>query len=133
MTAKRRPAGNGKAAADFGKIREQILREWRGGDEPDDLNAGIHRADKFVSAILRSAGAEDGLTEDQVRATWKELAGEFIARHSEPVSVKNGDLVLRVIQPAMRFHLEQMKPLLLERIKTQLGPDKVRSVKFAHG
>ncbi len=116
-----------------GRIREEILREWRGCDEAPDLNARVHGVAKFITAILRSAGVEDGLHEDQVRATWKELAGDFIARHSEPISVKNGHLVLRVTQPAMRFHLEQMKPMLVTRIRTQLGANRVKSVKFTLG
>ena len=116
-----------------GKIREEILREWRGAEEPTDLNAGIHLAEKFVAAILRSAGAEDGLHEDQVRATWKELAGDFIAAHTEPLSVKGGNLVLRVTQPALRFQLEQMKPMLFKRIREQLGENKVKSIKFQLG
>jgi predicted nucleic acid-binding Zn ribbon protein len=115
------------------RIREEILREWRGADEPGDLGANIHRAEKFVAAILRAAGAEDGLNEDMVRATWKELAGDFIGRHSEPVSVKAGNLVLRVTQPALRFQLEQMKPMLLKRIREQLGAGKVKTIRFALG
>jgi len=114
-------------------IREEILREWRGGDEPSSLDSGIHRPADFITAILRAVGAEDGLHEDEVRATWKELAGDFIASHTQPVSVKGGHLVLRVTQPAMRFHLEQMKPMLLERIKERLGADKIHSIKFALG
>jgi predicted nucleic acid-binding Zn ribbon protein len=116
-----------------GKIREEILREWRGGEEPDDLNAGIHLAQNFVTAILRAAGAEDGLHEDQVRATWKELAGDFIARHTEPISVKGGNLILRVTQPALRFQLEQMKPMLQKRIRDQLGEGRIKSIKFQLG
>ena len=116
-----------------GGIREEILREWRGFEEPPDLNEGIHKAEKFIAAILKSAGLEDGLNEDQVRAAWKDLAGDFISRHTEPVSVKNGHLVLRVTQPAMRFHLEQMKPMLLTRIRAQLGEGRIQSVKFALG
>jgi predicted nucleic acid-binding Zn ribbon protein len=116
-----------------GKIREEILREWRGADEPDDLNAGIHLAEKFIAAILRTAGAEDGLHEDQVRAAWMELAGDFISRHTEPLSVKNGHLVLRVTQPALRFQLEQMKPMLFTRIRDQLGEGRIKSIKFQLG
>ncbi len=116
-----------------GILREEILREWRGIDEPADLNAGIHRAEDFVSAILRVAGAEDGLHEDQVRSAWKELAGDFIAGHTEPVSVKGGHLVLRVTQPAMRFHLEQMKPMLFARIREKLGGERIKSIKFSLG
>ena len=114
-------------------LREEILQEWRGAEEPADLNAGIHRAEQFVAAILRAAGAEDGLHEDQVRATWKELAGDFIARHTEPLSVKGGHLVLRVTQPALRFQLEQMKPMLLTRIRQQLGEGRVKTIKFQLG
>jgi hypothetical protein len=114
-------------------IREEILREWRGADEASDLNAGIHRAGDFIQSILRAAGAEDGLHEDEVRATWKELAGDFIAGHTRPVSVKGGHLLLQVTQPAMRFHLEQMKPMLLERIRARLGAEKIRSIRFTHG
>ena len=115
------------------RIREEILREWRGAEEPADLNAGIHLAQQFVAAILRAAGAEDGLHEDQVRATWKELAGDFIARHTEPISVKGGNLVLRVTQPALRFQLEQMKPMLLTRIRDQLGEGRIKSITFQLG
>ena len=114
-------------------LREEILQEWRGAEEPADLNAGIHRAEQFVAAILRAAGAEDGLHEDQVRATWKELAGDFIARHTEPLSVKGGHLVLRVTQPALRFQLEQMKPMLLTRIRQHLGEGRVKTIKFQLG
>ncbi|MBJ7395489.1 MAG: DUF721 domain-containing protein [Akkermansiaceae bacterium] len=115
------------------RIREEILREWRGIEEPPDLNAGIHLAEKFVTTILRAAGAEDGLHEDQVRETWKDLAGEFIARHTEPLSVKGGVMILRVTQPALRFQLEQMKPMLLTRIRNQLGEDRIKSIKFQLG
>lgn len=122
-----------RKTASPGKIREEILREWRGAEEPSDLSAGIHQAEKFIAAILRAAGAEDGLHEDQVRATWKELAGDFIGRHTEPISVKSGNLVLRVTQPALRFQLEQMKPMLLLRIREQLGEGRIKTIKFQLG
>lgn len=125
-----------KPPADRHGFREEILSEWRGCDKPVDLEAGIHRPNALMAAILRAiraAGAADGLDEAEVRATWKELAGDFIARHTEPVSVKGGVLVLRVTQPAMRFHLEQMRPLLLGRIQERLGAERIRAVRFALG
>jgi len=114
-------------------IREEILKEWRGCDEATDLTQGIHQAEDFINAVLKSAGAQDGLREDEVKSTWKELAGEFISQHTEPVSVKNGNLVLRVNQPTMRFHLDQMKPMLLKRLQEQLGKDRIKVIKFNIG
>jgi predicted nucleic acid-binding Zn ribbon protein len=132
-TNKRRPRATPRGGSSPAAIREEILREWRGAEEVSDPNAGIHRADQFIAAILRSAGIQDGIHEDELRAAWKELAGDFIARHTEPASVKGGHLVLRVTQPAMRFHLEQMKPMLLTRIREQLGENRIQSVKFTLG
>jgi predicted nucleic acid-binding Zn ribbon protein len=133
VTNKRHPRARSGGGSKSAAIREEILREWRGADEADDLNTGVHRADQFITAILRSAGLQDGIHEDELRAAWKELAGDFIARHTEPASVKGGHLVLRVTQPAMRFHLEQMKPMLLARIREQLGENRIQSVKFTLG
>jgi predicted nucleic acid-binding Zn ribbon protein len=114
-------------------IREEILREWRGCDEAVNSNAGITLAEKWIRNVMKSIGAGDGLDEELVRSTWQELAGDFIASHTEPQSVRNGHLVLRVTQPAMRFHLEQMKPMLLTRIREQLGEQRIKSVKFTLG
>lgn len=122
--------------ADLNGFRKELLQEWRGYDEPVDLEAGIHRPRELVAAILRSlraAGAADGLDEAEVRAVWKELAGEFIARHTEPLSVKGGVLVLRVTQPSMRFHLEQMRPMLLGRIQERFGAKRIQMVRFSLG
>ena len=33
----------------------------------------------------------------------------------------------------MRFHLEQMKPELLRKIKERFGKDRIKSVKFQLG
>lgn len=115
------------------RIREAILREWRGADEPLDLNHRISQPGKFLRAILQQAGAIEGLDEDQVRAAWRELAGDFISRHTEPLSIKGGHLLLRVTQPAMRFHLEQMKPMLLQGIREALGADRIQSIRFQIG
>lgn len=113
--------------------RAELMREWRGCDEVAHPDDGVHSPAEFITAILRAAGVEDGLNEEQVRSAWKELAGDFIAGHTEPVSVRNGHLVLRVTQPAMRFHLEQMKPMLLTRIRGQLGQSGIQSIKFTLG
>lgn len=110
-----------------------VLREWRGYDEAVDLEENITTPGAWIEKILKVQGLDEGLQEDEVRAVWKELAGEFIGNHTEPVSVKGGHLVLRVTQPAMRFHLETMRMELLRKVQAHFGKERIKSIKFGHG
>jgi len=42
-------------------------------------------------------------------------------------------LTIRVTQPAMRFHLEQMRGSLLKKIQQAAGNDKIQSIRFSVG
>jgi predicted nucleic acid-binding Zn ribbon protein len=114
-------------------MRSKLLAEWRGFDEVADTNSRVHHASSFIDAILKSAGLTDGIHEHELQAAWREIAGDFIAGHTHPSSVKGGTLVLRVTQPSMRFQLEQMKPALLKRIQECQGTSRIRAIRFAIG
>lgn len=114
-------------------IRRSILREWRGGDDPPDLDARVHRCEDFLTAVLKAAGANEGVGEERLREIWRDIAGDFVARHANPDSLRDGCLSLKVLQPAMRMHLEQMKAPLLAKLQDALGRDVVRRVRFVLG
>ena len=114
-------------------IHEELVREWRGCDQPDDLEANVTSAADWIDSILKKQFFAESLDEEQVKTVWKEIAGDFISAHTEPVSVKDGDLLLRVAQPAMRFHLEQLKPELLRKIQDRFGKVRVKSIRFHLG
>lgn len=114
-------------------IRRAVLRDWRGGDEPARLDERLHLPKDFLAAILRQAGATEGIDEERLREMWKEVAGDFVARHATPVSLKGGCVTLHVLQPAMRFHLEQMKGQLLKNMQKAAGAEVVKSIRFAVG
>ncbi|TAG08903.1 MAG: DUF721 domain-containing protein [Verrucomicrobia bacterium] len=114
-------------------LAKRVLAEWHGCDEPLDVHAGVHRAADMLDSILRASGMQDGLLQQEVIDAWKKLAGEVVASHSAPVSIRNGHLILRVTQPTMRHHLEQMKPLLLKRLQSVLGAEAIRSIQFSLG
>jgi predicted nucleic acid-binding Zn ribbon protein len=115
------------------QMRRQVRREWHGVDEALDLNANVHRAADFVAEIVRLAGLADGMEEQRLQEIWSELAGEFIAKGSVPVSLKRGCLTIRVTQPSMRFHLEQMRGSLLAKIQQAAGNDKIQSLRISVG
>jgi predicted nucleic acid-binding Zn ribbon protein len=114
-------------------LRREVRREWWGVDAPLDLNENVRMAGDCVAEILRRVGLTEGMEEGHLRAIWKDVVGEFVAKCSEPVSLKRGCLTIRVTQPAMRFHLEQMRGSLLHQIKKSAANEKIQSLRFAVG
>jgi len=86
-----------------------------------------------LEGILESVGVSGGLEEGRVKEAWRSLAGDMIARQTEPVSLRKGCLTLKVMQPSMRYHLEQLKPDLLRRLKEELGDEHIRMIRFVIG
>jgi predicted nucleic acid-binding Zn ribbon protein len=114
-------------------LRREVRREWWGVDAPLDPNENVRMAADCVADVLRRAGLTEGMEEGHLRAIWSEVMGEFVAKSSEPVSLKRGCLTIRVTQPAMRFHLEQMRGSLLAKIQQAAANQKIQSLRFSVG
>jgi len=114
-------------------IRRAVLRDWRGADDPSHPDERLHLPKEFLAAILRQAGATEGIDEERLRGMWKEVAGDFVARHATPVSLKGGCLTLHVLQPAIRFQLEQTRNVLLQKIQEAAGAGVVKTIRFVVG
>ncbi len=109
-------------------MRAMVLRQWRHGDPVKDPVRNIHHAGYFLDKLLEEVGASGSLEEKQLHDAWAKVAGDFIANNSKPESLKRGVLVLRVVQPALRFQLEQMKGKLLQNFKRELGEGVIKTI-----
>ncbi|NNC90511.1 MAG: DUF721 domain-containing protein [Akkermansiaceae bacterium] len=127
---KRRPRPR---RSDRDSVRARVLAEWRGAGEPLDLNRNMVTAAEVLEGILEKLSLQEGIDEGSLREAWGEVAGEFIAKQTEPVSLRDGVLNLKVLQPAMRFHLEQSRGEMLQRLQRHLGKDKIREVRLTIG
>ena len=83
------------------RARAKILTEWRGGIDPPKPNRNIHKPDEFLADLLKVIGLSEGIAEEQLKEVWSRVAGEFVARHTVPDSIRDGILILRVLQPTM--------------------------------
>ena len=126
-----RPRGRKPSALDAQRAR--VLAQWRGIGPPLDPNENVSRAGDLVSEILAKLQLEEGIDESQLRSAWREVAGEFVAAQTEPVSLQKGVLTLKVLQPSMRFHLEQSRGQILASLQQALGKKKVREVRLTIG
>lgn len=114
-------------------MRAELIRQWVGAPRPLDLNKNITEASDHLETILEEIGIRGGLEEERVKEAWSSLAGELIAKETEPVSLRKGCLTLRVFQPTMRYHLEQLKPGLLRKLQEELGKEEIKSLRLTIG
>ena len=113
--------------------REQALRDLQESFSAPNLNRNISEAKDYLESIIKEIGAKDGVEHQVLIDSWTKIAGDFVANHAEPHSLQRGVLVLRVVQPSMRFHLEQLKGKLLKNLQAELGKNVVKQVRFQLG
>lgn len=113
--------------------RTRILEQWRGAAPPLDPGQNVSKLGDLLAGILGKLQLAEGIDEGRLRTAWREVAGEFVAGQTEPVSLRKGVLTLRVLQPSMRFHLEQSRAQILARLQQALGRKKVREVRLTIG
>lgn len=109
-------------------MRALTLRQWRHGDPVKNPVRNIHHAGDFIDKLLEEIGVSGEIEQKQLEDAWASVAGDFIAKNSKPESLKNGVLVVRVVQPALRFQLEQMKGKLLNNLKRELVDIPVKTI-----
>lgn len=114
-------------------MRALTLKQWRFADPVKDPNRNIHSASEHLDKLLKEVGVTGGMEQERLLDAWQAVAGDFIAKNATPESLKRGILVLRVLQPSMRFHLEQMKGKLMQNLKRELGVGVVKQIRFKIG
>jgi predicted nucleic acid-binding Zn ribbon protein len=116
------------------RLQRKVLADWRGVYVPPDLSGYERKVGDVVGRVLKRAGIEDRLNHEEVAANWETTVGEFLAKHSRPVSLRRGVLHVAVLQASVRYDLERRwKRDILLRLQERYGPQKVRDVKFSNG
>lgn len=83
---------------------------------------------------MKKLGLKERLRESEVIAAWSGIVGEFIAAHSAPVSLREGVLYVRVLQPALHYELERIaKAEVVRKLKRRFDGRTIRDVRFRLG
>lgn len=116
------------------KLRARVLAEWRG------LPPVFERPDRAVPCrtavqkVMKELGLGERLRSDEVLGAWREVVGEFFAKHSAPHRLKDGVLYVSVLQPTVHFELDRVwKREILDKLKKRFGNRTVCDIKFRIG
>jgi len=115
-------------------LRAAVIAEWRGLPEPKKKPDRFEPLVGLLPRLMQRLGLKERLQEKDVTEAWKEVVGDFIAAHSSPVSLREGILVVRVLQPALHYQFEQIsKREILRKLKARFGGSVIRDVRFRIG
>jgi predicted nucleic acid-binding Zn ribbon protein len=117
-------------------LRAQVLREWRPSYAGPDAHGPkpASPTNLLVPMVMKKLGLEQRLQQSQVFYLWAEIVGSDVARHAQPVSLRNGQLVVAVDHPGWLQELSRYhKPLILQKIQTCVGKKAVHDICFRIG
>ena len=110
-----------------------MLREWQPFGVDPNLPTGSP-ASQLVPQVMKKLGLEQRLQQSQVFFLWPEIVGSDVARHAQPVSLRNGLLVVTVDHPVWLQELSRYhKPLMLQKVQERIGKKAVRDICFRIG
>jgi len=122
VTARRRAQAGAPTA---GAGRRGRRRRWS-GPGPDDRDP--QRFGRIVSHVAAQRGWSPRLTDASVLGRWPQIAGPEIAGHCTPVSLRDGELVLRAESTAWATQLRQLQRQLLATLAAAVGDGVVRRI-----
>jgi len=115
-------------------LRERVIAEWRGLTEPKQRPDSWRTASELLPKLMQKLGLRERLHEKDVMEAWAGIVGDFIAAHSAPVSLREGVLYVRVLQPALHYELEQIsRAEILRKLKQRFGTRTIRDIRFRLG
>lgn len=83
-----------------------------------------------VEALLRRMGWTEHIEVASVTARWREVIGDQIADHCEPVSFEDGALLLRASSSAWATQMQLMSGQVRHRLNEEFGREVVKELRF---
>ena len=115
-------------------LRASVLADWRGLPEKKRRPDRWQSPGEVLPKLMQQFGLRERLHETEVIEAWKQIVGDFIATHSAPLSLREGVLFVRVLQPSLHYQFETIsKAEILKKLKQRFGGKTVRDVKFRVG
>jgi len=97
------------------------------------VKAGFESLDQVLQGLLNRSPLRRGLEEQAILASWPEIVGPEIAKHSQALALRDGVLWVRAEGSVWAQELSLLKPRIRELLEEKLGKGSVKDVRFHTG
>lgn len=99
----------------------------------DEVGEPPQAVSDAVTAFARARGWARRLEGARVHRMWREIVGEGLAEHTEPVRLRGGVLVIRVSSSAWAAQIPYLANDIVQRANAVLGEGQVERLVVARG
>jgi predicted nucleic acid-binding Zn ribbon protein len=116
------------------KLKARVIAEWRGMFDEPTVKDTARPISEPLQKLLAQLGLKQRVKEEEISAAWKEVVGDFLAKHAAPARLSDGLLIIHVLQPTVHFELERVwKRTLLQKLQARFGRNTIREIRFRLG
>ena len=87
----------------------------------------------LVEQLLSSRGLTTQLKKYQTWSCWNDVVGPQIARHAQPLRIRDRILEVRVAQPVWMQQLQLLKPKILQQLNERLSEELIEDIYLKRG
>jgi hypothetical protein len=114
-------------------IRHNIIANWRGLEEGSPNNQEAVGLGALLPRVLKEWKLDEKQRGEEIAAAWRDLVGEFFAKHTAPDMIKRGVLTVRVLHSTIHHTLMMEKRRLLAKLQEHFGVEEIKDLRFRNG
>lgn len=84
----------------------------------------------LIDQLLIAYGLENKLNERRLLASWEQVVGKMIARHTDDITLKKDVLFLKMNSAAIRQEMSYAKEDLIRDLNASVGKNIIRDIVF---
>lgn len=82
----------------------------------------------IIRSVFEGLDKKTRLTEEDIRAAWKDAAGAEADGHSRPVSLRRQTLVVHVDDSSWLYQMTLEKDRILKKLRERLGEGRIKEI-----
>jgi predicted nucleic acid-binding Zn ribbon protein len=83
-----------------------------------------------INAMMKSYKLDDKLAENKLLASWDQVMGDMIAKHTKDIFIKNKQLFITLDSAALRNELVMAKTKIITMLNQHAGREIINDIVF---
>ena len=85
---------------------------------------------EVINELIKTYKLEDGITETRIIASWENVVGNLIYKHTDKIYIRKHNLYLKLDSPALKQELSFAKSTIIKKLNKAVGQNLIEDIVF---